>query len=163
VTGMPEPQPGDYGVVSTRGFYSWLIRVGTRSQFTHAFIVMPGSRLIEAEPSGAREMPLSEYDGYDVRYNTGEQITDAQRAQICAKAETLLGTPYGWTDIARLALRCLGVQWAWLTRRADNERAMICSQIVAACGDAAGLDWNCGREAPAAVTPGDLANRIKGA
>lgn len=153
------PPHGCYGVVRTHGFYPWLIRTGTRSKFDHAFVVCDGGRIIEAEPSGARLADISEYDGYDVLYNTGEPLTDVQREALVNEALTLLGTPYGWTDIVRLALRTLGIQWSWLTRRADDERAMICSQIVARCGEAAGVDWNCGREAPAAVTPADLANR----
>jgi hypothetical protein len=93
-------------------------------------------------------------------FDTAERLTPEQRQRVCDKAQILLGTPYGWTDIVRLSLRCLGLQWQWLTKRADDERAMICSQLVAACGEYAGADWLCGREAPAAVTPGDLADRM---
>lgn len=158
---MPEfPKPGSYGVVRTRGLYAWLIRTGTKSQYDHAFVVCDGGQIIEAEPGGARWGQLSEYTADEVLFNSGEPMTDKQRLMVVNEAVQLLGVPYGWTDIVRLGLRCAGIQWQWLTRRADNERAMICSQIVAACGQAAGLDWNSGREAPAAVTPGDLAKRI---
>jgi uncharacterized protein YycO len=159
-TQTSEPQPGSYGVVKTRGFYAWLIRVGTRSEFDHAFIVCDTSTIIEAEPSGARWGQLSEYLNDRTLFNTGEPMTDEQRKAVVAEAVTLLNTPYGWTDIVRLGLRTLGIQWGWLTRRADNEKAMVCSQIVSRCGEAAGLDWLCGRESPAAVTPADLAQRI---
>lgn len=153
------PPPGCYGVVKAGGFYAWLIRAATKSKYDHAFVVCDNLRIIEAAPSGARWAELADYDGCEILYNTGEAMSDAQRKAVVAEAVTLLGTPYGWTDIVRLGLRTLGIQWGWLTRRADNERAMICSQIVARCGEAAGLDWNCGREAPAAVTPADLAKR----
>lgn len=159
---MPSPLPGTYACVRTRGLYPWLIRVGTRSKYDHAFIICDDGQIIEAQPGGARWAQLSDYDGELVVFDTAEPMTQAQRIAVVSKAITLLGTPYGWTDIARLALRCLGLQWGWLTKAADNERAMICSQLVAACGAAAGLDWQCGREAPAAVTPGDLAHRIGG-
>lgn len=154
------PAPGTYACVRTGGFYAWLIRVGTRSAYNHAFIVHTDGRIIEADPGGARWSTLDAYKNHQLLYDVSEPMTPQQRAQVCKRAETLIGTPYGWTDIARLALRCLGLKWGWLTRAANNERAMICSQLVAACGDSAGLDWNCGREAPAAVTPGDLATRI---
>lgn len=159
---LPLPAPGTYGCVRTKGLYAWLIRVGTRSHYDHAFIVCEGGQIIEGEPGGARWAELAKYDGCELVYDTDEPMTARQRQQVVDKAIVLLGTGYGWLDIARLALRCAGVQWAWLTRAADNERRMICSQIVATCGQAAGVDWNSGREAPAAVTPGDLAHRIGG-
>ena len=161
---MNTPVPGSYGCVKTHGFYPWLIRVGTRSEYDHAFLVVDEhGGIIEAEPGGARRSNLAEYAGYDLIFNTEDTPTDDQRHQIIAKAETLIGTPYGWTDIARLALHSLGWDWHWLIAAADNERAMICSQLVAICGAAGGLDWGCGRESPAAVTPADLAARIEGA
>ena len=158
---MSTPAPGSYGCVRTGGFYAWLIRVGTRSHFNHAFIVMENGRIIEADPGGARWAQLSDYETDSKVFDTRDVLTDEQRQRVMYKAEVLLGTPYGWTDIVRLSLRCMGLQWQWLTRKADNEAAMICSQLVAACGQAAGLDWLCGREAAAAVTPGDLAARAQ--
>lgn len=153
------PTPGSYGCVRTGGFYAWLIRFGTRSKFNHAFVVMRDGKIIEADPGGARWARIDNYGNDSKVYDTGDVLTEAQREQIMDKAVALLGTPYGWTDIVRLSLRCLGVNWSWLTKRADEERAMICSQLVAACGDAAGADWDCGRSCPAEVTPGDLAKR----
>lgn len=158
---MATPKPGTYACVRTGGFYAWLIRVGTRSKYNHAFLVVDEyGGIIEADPGGARRAMLADYRADAIVFDVNEPITDEQRARVVAKATTLLGTPYGWTDIARLALRCAGVKWRWLTAAADNERAMICSQLVAACGEAAGLDWDCGRDNPAAVTPGDLASRL---
>lgn len=154
--------PGSYGCVRTGGWQAWLIRVGTRSKFNHAFIVMENDRIIEADPGGARWAQLSDYGTDSKVFDTGDVLTDEQRRKVMYKAEMLLGTPYGWTDIVRLSLRCLGINWSWLTKRADNEAAMICSQLVAACGEYAGLDWLCGRNCPAEVTPGDLAVRALG-
>lgn len=151
--------PGQYGCVRTGGFLGWLIRVGTRSRYNHAFIVMDGGQVVQADPKGASWGQLSDYQ-HDAVVFSQDVLSPEQRAAIMNKAVVLLGTPYGWTDIVRLALRCAGVQWQWLTRAADNERAMICSQLVSACGAAAGVDWLCGREAAAAVTPGDLAARV---
>lgn len=154
------PPPGSYGCVRTGGFYAWLIRVGTRSHFNHAFVVMEDGRIIEADPGGARWARLSDYGTDSMVFNTLDVTTEDQRRRIMDKAVALLGTPYGWTDIVRLSLRCLGLNWSWLTKRADEEKAMICSQLVAACGQAGGQAWLCGRSFPAEVTPGDLARRI---
>lgn len=156
------PTTGQYGCVRTHGLNAWLIRVGTRSKYNHVFLVVDDQgSIIEADPGGARRSTINAYAGDAVLYST-DQLTAAQKDRVVAKATVLLGTGYGWLDIARLSLRSLGLQWAWLTRAADNEKTMICSQLVAACGEAAGLDWDCGREAPAAVTPADLARRIHG-
>lgn len=158
---MP-PTTGQYGCVRTGGFYAALIRLGTRSKYNHVFLVVDDhGGIIESDPGGARRSSIDAYSGHAILYSP-DTLTNTQKDQLVAKATTLLGTPYGWLDIARLSLRTLGLQWPWLTRAADNEKAMICSQLVATCGQAAGLDWNCEREAPAAVTPADLARRIHG-
>lgn len=143
-----------YECVRTSGFYAWLIRTGTRSPYNHAYLVFQ-NQIFEADPGGARWRNLDEY-GTD-QVIRGPELDGPQTAAALRKAHALEGTPYGWLDIARLALRTLGLQWGWLTRAADEERAMICSQLVAALGEAAGVDWLCGRETTAAVTPADLA------
>ncbi len=156
---MTGPLPGTYACVRTRGFYAWLIRKVTRSEYDHAFVICDSDQIIEAAPSGARWARLSDYAHQQILISA-DPMTDAQRIAVISRAVTLLGKPYGWTDIVRLALTAADIRWVWLTRRADNEQAIICSQLVAVCGQAAGIDWLCGREAPAAVTPGDLAARI---
>jgi hypothetical protein len=160
------PEPGRYGVVRTNGWVPAIIRFLTRSRFDHAFIVIdpePGTgraRIVEAEPGGARIAYLDEYDPATVLI-TDEPLTDTQRAAIVRDAVRLVGTPYGFVDILRLALM-LTIHRAplWLAKRADLERAMICSQLVAAVGQDVGLDWLCGPSSPASVTPGMLGARI---
>ncbi len=156
---MADLLPGTYVCVRTHGFVPFSIRTLTRSDYDHAFVYVGEGRIIEAEPHGCREMPLAEYAGYDMLADSGENLTGPQRGRIVTKARALLGVPYGYLDIARLALATFGLHWSLLTRAADAERAMICSQIVAACGQAASADWLCGQESPAAVTPGMLAAR----
>lgn len=155
---MGTPRLGCYGVVRTGGFHAWLIRTFTRSAYDHAFIVCDGGQIIEAEPGGARWGRLAEYAGHGVLISA-DPMDAEQRVIVVDEAIRLLGVRYGWLDIVRLGLATVGIRWKWLTRRADSERAMVCSQIVAACGQAAGLDWLCGQESPAAVTPGMLAKR----
>ncbi len=154
------PTIGTYGCVHTGGWEATAIRIGTRSHYNHVFLVVDDQGgIIEADPGGARRSNINAYGTDNILYSR-DVLTPTQQTKLVTKAETLLGTQYGWLDIARLSLRSLGIQWEWLTRAADNEKTLICSQLVALCGQAAGLDWNCGREAPAAVTPADLANRI---
>lgn len=158
-------EPGRYFVVRTSGIVPAIIRFLTRSPYDHAGIIIPADetgqlRVIEAEPSGARIAYLDEYDP-DTVLVTDEPLTDEQRQHIAKNATQFLGTPYGFVDILCLALM-LTIHRAprWLSHRAETERAMICSQLVAADGQYAGVDWLCGQSTPAAVTPGMLGARI---
>jgi hypothetical protein len=159
-------EPGRYFVVRTNGWVPAIIRALTRSRVDHAGIIVPADetgrlRIVEAEPAGARIAYLDEYDPATVLI-TDEPLTDVQRAAIVQGALRRVGIPYGFLDILRLALiLTIHRAPAWLTKRADEERAEICSQLVAAVGQEAGVDWLCGQPTPAAVTPGMLGTRIE--
>lgn len=153
-------RPGSYYCVSTPGMVAALIRFGTRNHWNHAGIV--GVRyLIEAQPShGVSVAAKSTYDGVDdLITNDSEVLTIPQVTAIDAKARSLLRTPYNFLDIASLALYSAGIKVKWLARRVMREDRMICSQVVATCYKAAGIDLVPGKQ-PQEVTPGDLANRI---
>ena len=155
------PEPGSYGVVKTHGFVPFMIRMLTRSRYDHAFIVInDAGDIVEAEPDGARTGNIGEYAGLPMLINSGEAMTDTQRAAVIAAARGYVDVPYAFLDIVRLALASLGIGWRWLTAEADDERAMVCSTLVAACGQSAGVaDWLCGEPCPALVRPADLARR----
>lgn len=155
------PRAGSYGVVKTGGFFALVVRILCRSRFDHAFIVIDDlGGIIEAEPTGARTNNIGVYAGLPMLINSGETLTDQQRALVADAARHYLGTPYAFLDIVRLALASLGIRWRWLTAEADDENAMVCSTLVAATGVKAGLDtWLCGEPSPALVRPADLAKR----
>jgi len=168
---------GQYVLVRTRGFYPSVIRFfclkrrgwkaffssTARSRFDHvAVVVGPGGQIVEAEPGGARRSNLSEYDGYELRFSS-DPLTDDQRAKIVEKADWYVDNhiPYGWTDIAGLAVRCLDSDDYVLIRRADQQRAAICSQLAAVCGEYAGVTaWMCGQQLAAGVTPAMMDARL---
>ena len=116
---------------------------------------------MEAEPKGASVAYLVEYKGKEVRWSDASGLTDEQRQRVVNEAIAMDGTPYGWLDIAALALLCLGFRWNWLFRRAKSEKTLICSQLVARAYDRAGVDLFPGVD-DGLVTPGMLADRIGG-
>lgn len=155
---LPEPA-GRYGVVHTGTLLGWVICKATKSWADHAFVLTGEGTVIEATPYDVREAPLSEYAGRQVQANTAEPMTDAQRAAVAETARSYLGREYNWADLGVIGLAELGLHWQILIRLMGGSKALICSQLVALCGKAAGLDW-CGVKAdPSQVTPADLARR----
>lgn len=156
---MTALEPGRYVVVQTGGWLAWVIRRATNSPFNHAFIVTGPGEIIEARPEGVCRGTLSEYAGALAAANTAETMTQAQRITVAAAAEKLVDTPYNFVDIASLGLESIGWHWKWLMRLSGADKMLICSQLVCIAGQAAGLDWQCGKSSPAEVEPSDLANR----
>jgi uncharacterized protein YycO len=156
------PRPGDYIVVRTTGIVSTLICWITRSKFCHAAIVIEDGQLVEAEPGGVRLAAIEEYDGCWMMANTLEPTSDEQRATVVAYARAHLGEPYNFDADAVDGLDHLGLRWKFLGRFAAARKAVMCSQLVADAGVAAGLTaWRCGKTTTADVVPGDLAARIE--
>jgi len=159
-----KPLTGGYGCVDTgSNFFSQAIKVLTRSNYSHAFIVLDADsgEILEAEPEGARISNLSEYAHRELIFSK-DAVKPSDAAEIMIEAEKLKGTPYGFTDILYLGLE-LGPGWRpkWLLDQVLDERNMICSQMVAYFGHEFGTDWNCGQPDAQLVTPGMLAARIR--
>lgn len=152
-------QPGDYLCVRTGSVFGWLIRAFTRSSFDHAFVCLGDGMIAEARVTGVVIDSLGLYRGALAVANSAEPMTPAQRDAVSAKARSFAGDEYGWGTILVIGLRLLGLRWGWLLRFADDRDALICSELVALAGQAAGLDWLCSEPEPALVTPADLARR----
>lgn len=151
------PQAGDYGLVPGSGLAMRVIRWGTRSKYGHAFVctAVRGDRIeiVEAQPGGARVSHADHYPA--VLWMRVEGATKAQRATIVRFAYAYVGTPYGWLDIAALVLRWAGFQDKSIWRRLEDDKTVICSQLVTRCYTEAGIalrpeKWAC------EVTPGML-------
>jgi uncharacterized protein YycO len=157
-------EPGTFGVVASPGFVPGAIRLTTRSPFSHAFVVVEGGMIVEAQKQGAIVSPLSKYSRAKdtaLAFNDEEPLTDEQRAGIVEHAMSLLGIPYGFLDIAGLGMHAW-LHWEprWLVQRIQKQKRLICSQLVARSFYlGAGIDLACGRP-DAMVTPGDLGLRI---
>lgn len=152
-------EPGRYGVVNSGGLLSWLIRKATHSAYDHAFIVASNGQVVEAAAAGVRVAWLREYNGKPLAFNTAEDMTLDQRRKVVDYAVKAVNEPYSYLDLGALGLNALGWHWRWLFRVLGKEHVTICSQLVAASGAAADLDWMCGRPNADEVTPGDLAVR----
>jgi uncharacterized protein YycO len=157
-------EPGTFGVVASPGFVPGAIRLTTRSPFSHAFVVVEGGMIVEAQQSGAELNPLDKYSRSKdtaLAFNDEEPLTAEQRAGIVAHAMSLLGVPYGFLDIVGLGMNAW-LHWEpkWLVQRIQSQKRLICSQLVSRSFYlGAGIDLACGRP-DAMVTPGDLGLRI---
>lgn len=150
------PPAGSFVVVSTSGFGGWVIRRATHSWADHALIVVDDAgSIVEAEPGGVRRGHLSEYSGRQMKAFT--QGTGDQRTRVAQAAISMIGVPYDDLDIVDIGLDEIGIHWGWLQRLVEKQHSLICSQMVAKCGAAAGLDWSCGQTDLALVTPAMLA------
>lgn len=145
---------GQFGVVRTNGIAGWVIRLGTRSQVNHAFVVVSDhGAIVEAQPGGARISHLSKYpDAILSHYD----LTHGAQVRIANAALDLKGTPYNWLDIAAITLLSLGFRFRWLQNRAQSSKTLICSQLVDRAYTNAGLHLYADGRPDGQVTPGDL-------
>jgi len=156
------PLPGDIGLTSIQGPVGALIRVGQWlnsdgfAAYEHAFVVLPGGRLIEAMPGGARIVPLTEYDQRDVLYVALADLTYAQRVLIAETAESYEGVPYSAADYLALAAHRAHLPVPGLRRFVASTHHMICSQLADQAYADAGVQLFDDHRWPGYVTPGAL-------
>ena len=153
-----EPRPGDYGVVKTKGWLGFIIRLGTMSRWNHAFIYVGGGHIVEANPSGVEFQPLH-YSR--VAWNQHEELTEEQRSMIVTHARQSVGRNYSFVTIALIILRILGVKALAnmkILRSLGEKDGYICSELVSECYSKAGYDI-CDKPDYETV-PGDLAERL---
>ena len=158
-------QPGDFAAVRTHGPVGALIRIGEAlngdgfGDYEHALIYVGGGQIIEAEPGGARMRPRGIQSG-DV-WSTGLwDLSTATREKICAAASGYIGTGYGWADYAALAAHRLRIPVPGLPDFIASTRTLICSQLVDAAWQDAGVQLFTDGRWDGYVTPGALANLI---
>jgi hypothetical protein len=164
---MPDPQPGDFGLTTISGAVGGLIRWGQWfngdgfSVDEHAFIALPGGKLVEAEPGGARIGELSEYAAVPVEYSRWD-LTPEQRHAIVGAATALLGTPYSALDYFALATHRLHIPAPGLQQYIASTGHMICSQLVDECYRRAGVQLFDDGRWSGMVTPGSLRRALTG-
>lgn len=155
---MQKNLAGCYGVVKLPGLLADMTASATRSSYSHTFIMISSTHLVEAWIPRAHVRPLSDYAGFPVVFNTDEKVTKDQRRAVVDAALETVGTPYDLVHFLALALHhVLRLPVMGLTPM--TRRAMICSHLVARAGASAGLDWTGGRPL-SEVTPATLAERL---
>jgi uncharacterized protein YycO len=152
-------EPGRYVCVRTKGWVSRLIQLATLSPYDHTFmIVSDDGDIIEAEPGGARRANIAEYAGCRAVINT-DPMDAEQQAKVVAQALAMIGVPYNDLGFVEDGLEAIGHPFKWLLRRAASSHGVICSQLAARAGTAAGYDWRCGKLGDSQVTPALLSQR----
>lgn len=158
------PGPGDIGLVRIRGAEGRLIRVGQwllgngYADFEHAFVMVSSTHLVEAEPAGAREVPLSEYGWAQVVWL---RCPDQYRAAVAQQAQTFVGVPYGFADYLALAAHRFRLPVPGLRAFIGDTHSMICSQLAVAAARRGG--WEVlSPEWDGYVTPGALYELAEG-
>lgn len=160
---------GTIFVLRSGGFVGWTIRLLTRSRQNHAGVCLGDGRTVEAQAKGA--VIKTEQDNARVIYGDrlslridwldsiarpGGTTPTWANARIADEALKLVGTPYGFVDIAALALADLGWRQRWLERIVDRQHALICSQLVDQAYLNAGVHLFSDGRMPGRVDPGDL-------
>lgn len=157
------PLPGDIGLVRISGITGKLVSLGQRligsgGYYTHAFVVVNGGMVVQAQPGGAERVALSEAVGNRRVAYSAFSLTDATRQAIVSAADSLVGTPYSFLDYAAIgAARLTGL--AALERYTSDDGHMICSQLADEAYGRAGIDLFPDRLV-GDVAPGDIARLI---
>lgn len=156
------PDIGDYMLVATRGWQAGVIRFITRSKVNHAMILVSPGRVIEAQPAGAHETDLSEYNDMYQWWSTYD-LTIIQRNAIVASARRHLGAPYSWVDGACVAIAHifkLKLPY-WIRWRLARPDRLMCSQFVDLCYYEADVHLFNDHRLFGDVSPGDLMDIIQ--
>lgn len=130
--------PGGRGI----GFGEWLAGAGRNAKWRHCFGVngtpdqapvgakLPDVRMpsiVEAEPSGARMVSLSEYDGERILWLR----CPPQYGSAVARALTeLVGVGYSWPTYDAIGLHRLHIPAPGLRGYIQRSNRLICSQLV---------------------------------
>jgi hypothetical protein len=92
----------------------------------HAGVIVPGGKLVEAMPSGARLRDLRETDWSPSHaYLRLPEDYLGQHLDAAKVAAAMIGTPYSFTSYAYLGAYLAGFQPEWLARRIDRRKGLV--------------------------------------
>jgi hypothetical protein len=157
---MSDLRPGDFLLVQRRSLLSSLIRLVTRSEVSHAAVVVDSrfgyGCVMEALRGGATFTWLKAF-GQIKKVGTGRlPLTDEQRDRVRYAAASLEHTPYGFLDLLSVGLLQYGITNRWLSARVRRQDRLICSQLVDELLRRIGFQVYDDARWPGDVTPGDL-------
>ena len=130
-------QVGDIGIAHTSGVLGWLIRLGTRSKWNHAFVVVyvpmdptPETIIVvQAQAKGVVYAKLSDV-APGGEYAILPCPDGVDRELVVAMAKTLLREKYAFVSIASIAFNFLPLP---IRLDVHQNGTLICSAVVALC------------------------------
>jgi hypothetical protein len=161
------PEMGDFEVVPTGGEGGRLIRLGQYlngsgfANYEHARLYLGDGMIVEAEPGGARIVPLYASDGG--LWSTGIiSLTTDERQNIAKFGRLCDGVGYSGLDYFALAAHRFRLHPLdnTLKGRVESSHHLICSQLVDYCYMMAGVHLFTDGRWPGYVTPADLAELL---
>lgn len=172
-------QPGDFFCVYTGSEVSRLVALGEwlngdkfsrtpGKRFSHSGVavavddnkalVQPRVIIVEAQPGGVRRVPWHYDQGCVVIWSTG-RVVIPDRGAVVAKAESLVGTPYGFLNYPAMGARRLHLPVPLLDRYVASEHSLICSELTDISERAGGYVL-CPDRPPGRVTPQEIADTL---
>jgi len=157
------PPPYGFGLSKIKGWAGRFIALGQLlagrpSKWQHAFLVLPGNLVIEAEPGGARVVPIDEYwngTGWDAEF-IYPPLTPEQRDNFVGVAMGYKGIPYGFLDYFSLLLLHLHIRLPFVKNFVLHSQTAICSQLVDGAYKTLGVMLFDDDRFPGDVMPSDL-------
>lgn len=138
MTSTSNPPAGTIGLTQIGGrvgkgieFGQWLNGEGFEI-WEHAFVLLPGNLILEAEPGGALIRPLHYSEVYWCNniYATSVCVRGASPILLAQEAEKLKGIPYSFLDYAALASHRLHIPGPGLKHFIETSHHEICSQLA---------------------------------
>lgn len=126
------------------------------ADYQHAFVYLGDGQIIEAEPGGARIVPVSEYASPYWCTALADGHPDAELDAVAEAARTLEGRPYSFLDYAAIAAHALHVPVPGLKAHITATGHLICSQLCDFAYEKAGLHLFSDGRWPGYVDPLDL-------
>jgi hypothetical protein len=154
------PPPGTIGLTYSYGFTAFRATLGQtllneNSCYSHAFIVLDDSNVIEPWPDGVRITGLCDYEDEDVAYGFLPVLSDRQRMSVVSAALSLDGIKHGLSDYLALAISRYRWRVGWARHRVADTSRLLPAQFVAEAYRRAGIELMLGF-APGDVTLDDL-------
>jgi len=135
---------GDVVLVSGQSYISGIIKIVTKSNWSHCFLYMGDGKIIEAdsiiyesaEPRKVKnprvmENPVEKYFPYNIRIKRPEQITEEHLKQVLAEARNYVGKDYDKKNIANFIWKGLGMKKFDFKKSMGSEDKYICSALIA--------------------------------
>lgn len=134
------PQPGMIGLTQISGNVGTGIKLGQWlngegfSRWEHAFVLLPGNLILEAEPGGAVIRPLHYRDANVYWcggiYEASPHVRNASPVLLAQTSSSLKDIGYSFLDYAALSAHRLHIPAPHLRAYIKTSKHMICSQMA---------------------------------